>query len=293
MPGTAALRRSLSVGALLLAVAACPLAAAEPPAAEARAAALRDRGKAEYEAGNYREATRLFLEAYENFPNGWLLYNAARAQHKGGALEDAVASYRRFILSEDANQEYRDRAARYIAAIELKLHPPAPEPVEPESPPHSEPPLVEEPDEPDDLGTGAAAGGVTSAPLGAGLAATRQTGGGRSQRVAGWALGGLGVGLGVAGLLLHLDAAGTRSDVRDATNGAGVVSRDVLTQRQAADAASQADRRDTWAAVALGVGAGALVTGVVLLVRGHKVERTQVGLTPVRGGAVAGLRGSF
>lgn len=269
---------------------AAPAAQAAEPTREARAATLRDQGTAAFDAGNYAAAADLFLQAYESFPNGWLLYNAARAQHNAGELEEALDSYRLFIGSPESDAEYRERASEYIIEIEQEIHPPAP--VQPEKP------AVTAPKSPtsrahldDELG---ARGGDQGSPGQVGLSVTKHTAlaPGRTKRVAGWTLTALGAGLGVAAALLHLDAKKTRADIR-ADTGGGVVDASVLTQREALDGAAQADRREVWSAVALGVGAVSVVTGVVLIIRGKAPRATQVGVSPLPGGAVAGLRGTF
>ncbi|MEZ4267660.1 MAG: hypothetical protein R3F39_14875 [Myxococcota bacterium] len=288
MHASVSIRSALVIaGVLALSVALpAPSARAAEPTAEARAATLRDQGTAAFDAGKFAEAATLFLQAYESFPNGWLLYNAARAQHNAGALQEAVDSYRLFIGSPESDAEYRERASQYIIEIEQELHPP--KPVE------GEKPAVVGPKTPaSDLrvkGDGANPDG-THLEVTVKQHTVRSPA--RTKRVAGWALTVLGAGLGVTSAILHFDAKKTRDDIRADTGGGEVVDASVLTQRDALDAAATADRRDTWSAVTLGVAAGALVTGVVLIIRGRESKSAEVGLTPVRGGAMAGLRGSF
>jgi tetratricopeptide (TPR) repeat protein len=293
MHSSAYLRSALITAAIvaLFASLAAPAARAAEPTREARAATLRDQATAAFDAGKYAEAARLFLEAYESFPNGWLLYNAARAQHNAGELQAALDSYRLFIGSPESDAEYRERASQYIIEIEQVLHPP--------QPPDVEKPAVTGPKTPI---TGPRVGGGTGTGQGSvgGAGQTQLTvtaktasSAGRTKRVAGWAMTVLGAGLGVTAALLHFDATKTRNDIRSDTGGGGVVDASVLTQREALDAAARADRREMWSAVTLGAGAAALVTGVVLIIRGKEPRSTQVGVTPLPGGAVAGLRGSF
>jgi tetratricopeptide (TPR) repeat protein len=281
-------RAVVSIGLVVAGLAAAPAARAVTP--EAEAAGLRDEGNAAFEAGHYTQATELFLKAYQVFPNGWLLYNAARAQHKAGALQDAIDSYRLFISSPESDAEYRERASQYIIEIQQTLSPPQPEP----DPPPISTPGTGQPQR--DLRVKPSADKPVTHSGASDLEVTvsRTPPPDRKvQRVAGWTMAVLGAGLGATSLLLHLDARSTRDDIRASTGGGGVVDASVLTQRAAMAAAREADRRETWSAVSLGLGGAALITGVVLIIRGKDRGPAQAEVAPVPGGAVAGLRGSF
>lgn len=285
MHSSAQVRSALIAAGLVAAVAmmAGPAAQAAEPTPEASAIALRDQATAAFDAGRYSEAARLFLEAYVSFPNGWLLYNAARAQHNGGDLKGALDSYRLFIGSPESDAEYRGRASQYIIEIEQELHPPAPE--------VPDKPAVVGPKTPAGLYPDSGVGDATQVKVSATKPAVSPPG--RAKRVAGWTLTAMGAGLAVTAAALHLAANTTRDDIRSDTGGGGVVDASVLTQREALDAAARADRRELWSGITLGVGVAAVVTGVVLIIRGKPARSPQVGVSPLPGGAVAGLRGSF
>ena len=101
----------------------CPAAtaaAAEPnPAAEAEAQARR--ALEHYRAGRLLEAGRHFFAAYELSGKPTQLRNAAKAFEEGGAHEQAVSYWRRYIHVEGLDEAKRATAMARIDGLEARL----------------------------------------------------------------------------------------------------------------------------------------------------------------------------
>lgn len=100
-----------------LAWASAPAAAAPNNAAAAEKTAAA--AKAAYDAANFEEAARLYLQAWQLLPaqGGWL-YSSARACHKAGHLDDAAERYREFLSNPKGAEDKVAQATQHLADVQ-------------------------------------------------------------------------------------------------------------------------------------------------------------------------------
>lgn len=228
--------RLLLVG--LLALGAAPLhatpARAQDPELDASAVARRvevlsAEGVEAYKSGRYREALARFKAALALSPVANLLFNIARIHEKLGELSEAVTYYERFERAPDAEAAARDSARERLADLRAQIAARA------ATGPHG--------DDPDTtLGVGI---GQTGGP----------ESGGTSLGTAGWILVGVGGATTITGGVLGGLALGKQSDFDAAT-----AVNDKRAYRD--DAKTLALTSD----VTIGIGAAALVAGIVLVI---------------------------
>lgn len=73
----------------------------------------------QYEAGEYRAAAELFLEAHASVPDANLLYNAARCYERLGENRKAIVRYQQFIEAPDSDAGGKARANAALQRLEL------------------------------------------------------------------------------------------------------------------------------------------------------------------------------
>ena len=127
------MRNPLAIGArltlvTLLATMPARPAVAAAPAEEARAVELFDKAEAEYQAGHFREAIELLLEAQRLAPDPVLHYNLARAYEGLGELEPALASYRAYLEADPTTKDRGAVEARIKTLEQLRVERAAPRP---------------------------------------------------------------------------------------------------------------------------------------------------------------------
>lgn len=89
-----------------------PMRAASAVAASARQA---------YEVGNFAQAAALYMQAWKLVPaQTGLLYNAARAGHLAGQIDDAEANYRQFLALPDHDRAVDGKIQGFLD--EIRLH---------------------------------------------------------------------------------------------------------------------------------------------------------------------------
>ena len=86
---------------LALLLASAPCAAANPRRAARRAARLERSASSRYAAGEYDEAAKLLLDAFEFVPDPRYLWLRAGALERGGRKADACRAYRAFLAQPD------------------------------------------------------------------------------------------------------------------------------------------------------------------------------------------------
>lgn len=89
--------------------------------------------------GQYEAALTLYQNAFTQFPASWLLVNIGRAQQKLGQLPQAIATYRQYLSSPEAQDdpELTRKAQEYLLQAENDYEPP---PIMIETPPPPPPP---------------------------------------------------------------------------------------------------------------------------------------------------------
>lgn len=75
-------------------------------------------GLSKYEAGEYRAAAELFLEAHASVPDANLLYNAARCYERLGENRRAIVRYQQFIEAPDSQEGGKARANAALQRLE-------------------------------------------------------------------------------------------------------------------------------------------------------------------------------
>ncbi len=75
-------------------------------------------GLSKYEAGEYRKAAELFIEAYAVVPDANLLYNAARCYEHLGENRKAIVRYQQFIEAPDVDEGGKVRANAALQRLE-------------------------------------------------------------------------------------------------------------------------------------------------------------------------------
>lgn len=221
------------------------------------------RGQTRYEAGDYREAIKLFDEAYQLVRDPVYLFNIAQAYRKVFDCVPAAKHLERYLAEATdvdratktkINQQLRElrpcveERTKATAPIETKPQP-VPVPVQPVKP---QPTVVDH---------------------------------GRGLRIGGIALAGVGVAGLVVGALYSSKGAGHESDLAACDAGCSWT-----PEREAIDQAGR--RANTIAAVSWIAGGVALAGGATLYLLGRsKVERLTV--VPTAGGAAVSARFSF
>ncbi len=79
-----------------------------------RAMAHFDRGAKLYKAGKYTKSAPLFLRAWSVNQKPEYLFNAARAEHRGGLLDAASGHYRQCLELTNSPKVIRDRSRRHL-----------------------------------------------------------------------------------------------------------------------------------------------------------------------------------
>ncbi len=129
------MRSPLVVVALALSLLVVPTRTAlAGPSDEAKAGQLFDKAEAEYQAGHFREAIDLLLEAQRLAPDAVLHYNLARAYEGLGELDPALASYRAYLEADPKTKDRGAVEARIKTLEQLKADRAAPKPPPPERP---------------------------------------------------------------------------------------------------------------------------------------------------------------
>lgn len=221
-------------------------------------------GLAKYEAGEYRAAATLFLEAYAVMPDANLLYNAARCYERLGENRKAIVRYQQFMATPDSDEHGRARANAALQRLEqaefLALR---------KAPSDQSGVLDSEPNP-----------------------ATGQSSSGSTSRVP-WFLTGLGsVALGAGAWSVYSGWELSRRVTSDpAYNDETRVH--VLTYSHAKSLLESSERRLTWGAVGLGLGGALIATSVVWwLVEGEPTPR-HLGLSASSEGASVAWEGRF
>lgn len=271
----AAARSALAAAAALAALAAsAPPAAADKPAVPAhhgqtRADALFDQGQKHYQAGEYREAIRLFAEAYELVHDPVFLFNLGQSYRKVLDCVNAYDHYQRYLAdATDADAQQRERVAQWL---------------------HELAPCVEE--RRAEVERVRRADAAERAQREEALRRQREETSrrgadrGRGLRIAGVAAAGAGaIGLGL-GVWFSIRGAQLRSELDDAC--AAGCDWSMLEGKDAAGHRANVIAAFGWIGGALAVGGGA---GLYLLGR-SQIERVQI--APVAGGATVSARLSF
>jgi tetratricopeptide (TPR) repeat protein len=269
----------MTVASLPVALAAPPAKSASPsedeappPDTEARAMQAYNDGKAAYDAGKYKEALTLFLDAQSLYPSPVFHYNIALCHESLGNLDQAVISYEAYLRSyknafnEDPEDKVNteNKIERLNKQLELeKAEADKPdEPVQPVQPVMVPPPADDKPSNP-----------------------------GRGLIITGGVLTGVGVVAAVVGGAVYGAQATNVSGQLDNVYLAGNPERVTLEQARALDEDGRAAEFNQILLVSLG---GAIaVVGVALLATGiakrNKSASPSASLVPVAGPSSAGL----
>jgi tetratricopeptide (TPR) repeat protein len=266
--------RTLLALALLAALAAPARADDE---AETRARAHLEIGRGMYRLGDYRGALKEFAAGYALAPKPGFLINIGQTYRKLGDFAHARDLYRKFLESAPADDAQRPEATAILSELEawLRAHPQAatPEPAAETSAPAAATARAPAAATGSAPATGAAAGSATGAPAGSASATGVPAGSAsvaaapvrardrRGLRVAGIAVGALGVAALGGGLGAALAADGTARDLTNLDRAGG-------TFDPAKDSLYGSER-----GLEIGlltVGAAATATGVTLLVLGRR-----------------------
>lgn len=256
---TSNVAKGLLLGALAVGPAAAQGTGGADAAAEDPIEQLADRGLRLFQAGDFKGAVKAYREAYQFEPVGALLYNIAFIYDK--KLEDyqlALDYYRRFVNAPDADQGTRISA--YERIIEIRD-------------------LLEELKEVKG-GTGAEGGGDDPPPTKPPPPPPES-----NQALVGWIVTGTGAGVAILGGVFGLLASQTHADFEEA------------------NAADRPDLRETGesqaliADIGMGVGAAAIITGLVLVLTApdapETTEATGVHIGPSATGFGLSIGGAF
>ena len=208
-------------------------APAEPEDVSARIERLAEEAAELVAAGDFEPAIGRYLEAYRLAPASALLYNVAYIyDRKLGEMDLALEYYRRYLRSADAEPAIVERALARVRELQ-------------------------------DAGAGAGGSGSTSTGGGQATAPTvvrerrRSDPGTSSTRLAGWVVGGIGVGAVVGGIVAGLIAQDTHNRFNLSQN---------LAEKK--DLRGEGRTQAIVADALLFTGGAALVTGVVLVIVG-------------------------
>ena len=263
--------------ALLLAVNAPAAHAGETEVdRKRRARAFVEEGNRKYDLGKYDGAISLYEQAYEIWPHPETLFNLCQAHRQKKDLEKAVFYCKSYLRNDDVSNDRRETVEARIAEMEKAVadarataeKPPKDvDKPEPTTRPEAAAPAAVPAPPPSSTDAGAAPDAWYRDPLG-------------------WTLVGSGVILLGSGAGLVASANGLRDDGDRA-----------LTPERQVELYDQADSRETLGWVAGGVGAAALVVGVVKLVLherpGDEAQTTSWTIQPARSGFGVVWGGSF
>ncbi len=97
-----------------------------------------ERGKRHYERGDYPQALKSFLRAYDEHPAPEYLYNIAQTHRMLGHCRESLDYYQRFLAEQPA-ESARKIAENHVATLEQQCGEPEPKPSSPEPSSPSEP----------------------------------------------------------------------------------------------------------------------------------------------------------
>jgi len=238
------------------------------------------------QAGDFKNAGASFWAAYQADPSAPLLWNAARAYHKGGELTRARELYQRFLevekqsdprwkkaleLSKEVTRELENQAV-----LKAKTEKENREALEREITDKVTQKILSQ------LETKTEKEDATTT--------LRQVEESEDLRTEGWITFGVGAAIGVGSLTLMLLADDAQSQANNPSLDTNGIVR-VHTQVEAAEFQRDADDLKLGALVTGLIGGGAIITGLVLaFVTG---EDHSVGFAPTQGGASFAFGGSF
>ncbi|MHB8416691.1 MAG: tetratricopeptide repeat protein [Myxococcales bacterium] len=233
-------------------LAALILGSSSPAAQLQKAKQLFQQGRADYQAGRFRQAIEEFLAADKLKASAALIYNVAQAYEKLGDLSHAVEYYQDY-LSREPHAADRDKVKATIQNLQAKLQ------AEPAAPVVVMAAPVESPAAP---APGPAAPALTAPapapPVSAPEAAVTEPAKPHRSRVLPITLGAVGIAAGIVAIVGIVEVASYQSTVSSINSGG--------FKGSYADAQGQASQANTWgdAAIALGVVAVAGLTGAGL-----------------------------
>ncbi|MFZ4577201.1 MAG: tetratricopeptide repeat protein [Myxococcota bacterium] len=288
------LRHSLAVASFVALVwgqivgtAASVVAAPRPaPTAEQEKLAVitAEQAKAKFTSGAYAEAAKLFMQAYAQFPEPTLVFNAARSYQRAGQLAQAMPLFQLYLsldtFDDPDSVQGRREAEQHLAAIQKELT--ARETAKAAEAARPKPPDVTPPPKPADTGKPATETTPTTvkpappqeedrpAPIRRpGLFARIEASGWTRQEVVGASTAAVGATLLVTATVLTLVARSGLADLDDRlAAGRSTVGGETrytgVTQREVDDALRTHDSRQAWATGLAVVGIAAVGTGLAL-----------------------------
>jgi tetratricopeptide (TPR) repeat protein len=288
--------RSLTTCLVLVLSLAAPPALAAPNDSAQEAVQLASQAKSKYAAKQFREAAKLFMDAYAKMAEPTLLFNAGRSYEEAGALQEALPLFELFLSvapasdiegRKDADEHRASISARLKAqakpVAEVKLPPAPPAPTLPAPMPLAPTPPAQAASATAQAATPAPANPASLAtpkpPTPQVLAAARQPAAAAQpeppapspsrETVWPWVVGGTGVALLVAGVVVHATAGSALAAVddrlaKDATRSDGFTLHPSVTQRELDEAISRRDARQRVGGWMIGVGAAATAAGAWL-----------------------------
>jgi len=114
-------------------------AAARPETADQEVERLGREAIKLYKAGSYDKSIELLVRAYAIRPLAPLLYNLAKAYDKKKDLENACASWRKYVEAPGADPKLSKKAEERLTTCKAPEKPPEPEPAPPPTPKPVEP----------------------------------------------------------------------------------------------------------------------------------------------------------
>ena len=262
------MRSMLLATCMLLAIGA---AHADPTTDKARA--LYDEGLRHYNVAEYPEAIAAWKQAYLIAKKPLLLFNIGQAYRLSGDCAQALTFYDSYIRDEPsiANQDELDQAVAQCKEAQAKAAAQKPaEPVEPKPAPVEPRPKVAEP------------APVTPAPVEPAPPVAEGSGGGL--RIAGIAVGVMGVVAGGAGIYFALQSKKISDGLAGYTGEWDQPHQDKQSE----------GKRDATLGWALGLGGlGLAIAGGVMVVLGGHAQEPAVAITPTPGGATVAWGYSF
>lgn len=260
---------SLTLGSLPALALAAPADDDDEIDTEARAMQIYADGKAAYDAGDYKEALQLFLEAQSLYPSPVFHYNVALCHESLENWEQAIISYEAYLRSYESafDEEPEDKVntENKIVRIQERL-----DQEEAEAAKEPEPRVIIQPAPEQD--------GPEPRP-------------GRGFIITGGVLAGIGVGLAaVGGSVFGVRAANISNDL-DAVYEQGNPARVTLEQARSLDADGRAAQLNQ--ILTLSIGGALAATGVALLATGvvkkNKAAKAEASVVPTAGPTGAGL----
>jgi tetratricopeptide (TPR) repeat protein len=253
-------------------------ALAQKGAAEREARAHYDKGMTLYDAGDFAKAIEEFRTAYEIVPTPGLLFNLGQAYRLEKNYDMALYFYRTY-LSRMSDAPNRSDVERRIAEMEelLKNQPPKKEAPQPESTPAQ---AVTTPPPP---------APVIAAPTPAPATPADDEHSGRTRRLTGLAVAGVGVALVATGVAYGVAASSANDDLEAQVRQRGSWSPQLASQYQ--DGQSDALRAN----VLLAAGGAAIVTGGIFYYLGWRDAESarHLSVSPTRGGVAMTLSCAF